>query len=56
MGSAFAHTEGRLPSSCGRCTSGCGAAGYGRPGDYVLGANISGFVQVADAMLAQGVI
>jgi glutamate dehydrogenase (NADP+) len=28
---------------------------YGRPGDYVAGANIAGFVQVADAMLAQGV-
>ncbi|AIG63925.1 glutamate dehydrogenase [Corynebacterium atypicum] len=29
---------------------------YGRPGDYVLGANIAGFKKVADAMLAQGVI
>jgi glutamate dehydrogenase (NADP+) len=29
---------------------------YGRPGDYVLGANIAGFVKVADAMLAQGVV
>jgi glutamate dehydrogenase (NADP+) len=29
---------------------------YGRPGDYVLGANIAGFVRVADAMLALGVI
>ncbi|WBU37733.1 NADP-specific glutamate dehydrogenase [Homoserinibacter sp. YIM 151385] len=29
---------------------------YGRPGDYVLGANAAGFVRVADAMLAQGVI
>ena len=36
----------------------CAAAAekYGRPGDYVLGANITGFVQVADAMLAQGLI
>lgn len=29
---------------------------YGKPGDYVLGANISGFVKVADAMFALGVI
>jgi len=26
------------------------------PGDYVHGANISGFITVADAMIAQGVI
>ena len=29
---------------------------YGVPGDYVAGANIAGFTQVADAMLAMGVI
>ncbi|MFI5621154.1 NADP-specific glutamate dehydrogenase [Streptomyces sp. NPDC051567] len=29
---------------------------YGRPGDYVAGANIAGFERVADAMLAQGLI
>ncbi|MBH0009217.1 NADP-specific glutamate dehydrogenase [Salinibacterium sp. SWN1162] len=29
---------------------------YGRPGDYVVGANAAGFKRVADAMLAQGVI
>jgi len=29
---------------------------YGHPGDYVLGANAAGFVRVADAMLAQGLI
>ncbi|MEZ5188910.1 MAG: NADP-specific glutamate dehydrogenase [Microbacterium sp.] len=29
---------------------------YGRPGDYVAGANIAGFERVAHAMLAQGVI
>ena len=29
---------------------------FGREGDYVLGANISGFRKVADAMIAQGVI
>jgi glutamate dehydrogenase (NADP+) len=29
---------------------------YGRPGNYVVGANIAGFVKVADAMLDQGVV
>jgi len=32
------------------------AAEYGRPGDYVLGANVAGFSTVAAAMLALGVI
>ncbi|MGF7123608.1 glutamate dehydrogenase (NADP+) [Rhodococcus sp. AG1013] len=32
------------------------AAEYGQPGDYVHGANIAGFVKVADAMFAMGVI
>jgi glutamate dehydrogenase (NADP+) len=29
---------------------------YGEPGNYVLGANISGFIKVADSMLDQGVV
>ena len=29
---------------------------YGHPGDYVIGANAAGFVRVAEAMLAQGLI
>jgi glutamate dehydrogenase (NADP+) len=29
---------------------------YGMPGNYVLGANIAGFVRVAEAMRALGVI
>jgi glutamate dehydrogenase (NADP+) len=29
---------------------------YGAPGNYVLGANIAGFVRVADAMLMLGII
>ena len=29
---------------------------YGCPGDYVVGANIAGFLKVCDAMLAQGAI
>ncbi len=32
------------------------AAEYGQPGNYVLGANISGFIKVADSMLDQGVV
>lgn len=32
------------------------AATYGQAGNYVAGANIAGFVKVADAMLEQGVI
>ena len=27
---------------------------YGHEGDYVMGANIAGFMKVANAMLAQG--
>jgi glutamate dehydrogenase (NADP+) len=29
---------------------------FGEPGNYVLGANISGFIKVADSMLDQGVV
>ena len=29
---------------------------YGTPGNYVNGANIAGFIKVADAMLDQGVV
>jgi glutamate dehydrogenase (NADP+) len=32
------------------------AADYGAPGNYVMGANIAGFVKVADAMLDQGLV
>ena len=32
------------------------AKAYGKAGDYVAGANIAGFLKVADAMLAQGVV
>ena len=37
-----------------RCVN--AAAAYGMPGNYVAGANIAGFVKVADAMLDQGVV
>ncbi len=29
---------------------------YGTPGNYVVGANIAGFVKVVDAMLDQGLV
>jgi len=29
---------------------------FGMPGNYVAGANIAGFLKVADAMLDQGVV
>ena len=32
------------------------AAEYGEPGNYLVGANIAGFVRVVDAMLDQGVV
>jgi glutamate dehydrogenase (NADP+) len=32
------------------------AEDYGAPGNYVMGANITGFVKVADAMLDQGLV
>jgi glutamate dehydrogenase (NADP+) len=32
------------------------AEGYGQPGNLVYGANIAGFVKVADAMLDQGLV
>jgi len=54
----FAHTEERLQEIMvgihDRCLE--TAETYGAPGNYVVGANIAGFIQVADAMLALGVI
>jgi len=32
------------------------AARYGKAGDYILGANVAGFLRVAKAMMAQGVV
>ena len=37
-----------------QCTSTCEK--YGKPGDYVFGANVAGFLKVANSMLAQGVV
>jgi glutamate dehydrogenase (NADP+) len=52
------HTEARLAEIMRDIHHSCAttAEEYGAPGDYVLGANIAGFVRVADAMLALGVI
>jgi glutamate dehydrogenase (NADP+) len=54
----FAHTEQRLTEIMVGIHDRCAATAeeYGAPGNYVLGANIGGFVKVADAMLAQGLI
>jgi len=32
------------------------ATQYGKKGDYVAGANIAGFLKIANAMLAQGIV
>ena len=37
-------------------TSLAAAKEYGKPGNYMVGANIAGFLKVAKAMVAQGVI
>jgi len=54
----FEYTEARLAEIMrgihARCVE--TADEYGTPGDYVAGANIAGFIRVADAMLAFGVI
>ena len=54
----FAYTEERLRIIMRDIHDRCRdtAEEYGSPNNYVLGANISGFTKVADAMLAFGVI
>ncbi|GGH39897.1 NADP-specific glutamate dehydrogenase [Microbacterium album] len=54
----FEHTEARLSDIMTSIHDRCLATAdeYDVPGDYVAGANIAGFTQVADAMLALGVI
>jgi glutamate dehydrogenase (NADP+) len=54
----FAKTEARLEEIMAGIHNSCHqtAEEYGAPGDYVLGANIAGFLRVADAMRAMGVI
>ena len=55
---SFEHTEERLEEIMAGIHDRCleTADEYGAPGDYVAGANIAGFIRVADAMLAQGVV
>jgi len=54
----FEQTEARLAGIMERIHDRCAdtAEEYGAPSDYVLGANIAGFVRVAEAMRAMGVI
>ena len=54
----FERTERRLAEIMHGIHDSCAATAeeYGKPGDYVLGANVAGFVRVAEAMRAFGVI
>ncbi len=54
----FSYTEDRLHKIMQNIHKDCyeTAEEYGSPGNYVVGANIAGFVKVARAMLAMGVI
>ena len=55
---SFEKTEERLATIMHNIHDACAATAdeYGAPGNYVLGANITGFVRVAEAMRAMGVI
>ncbi len=55
---SFEKTENRLAQIMHSIHDNCAATAeeYGAPGDYVLGANIAGFIRVAEAMNALGVI
>lgn len=54
----FEETEERLATIMHNIHDLCAqtAEDYGEPGNYVLGANIAGFIRVADAMRALGVV
>jgi glutamate dehydrogenase (NADP+) len=54
----FKETEERLAKIMRSIHDSCAATAdeYGAPGNYVLGANIAGFVRVAEAMRAMGVV
>ncbi|MFC4903397.1 NADP-specific glutamate dehydrogenase [Kocuria oceani] len=54
----FGYTEERLGQIMTSIHDRCAetAEDYGMPGNYVAGANIAGFVKVAGAMMAQGLI
>lgn len=55
---SYADTEARLEEIMRGIHSACVTTSdeYGAPGDYILGANITGFERVARAMLAMGVV
>ena len=54
----FEHTEERLAETMRGIHDRCleVADEYGSPGNYLVGANIAGFIRVADAMMALGII
>ena len=54
----FATAEAKLTGIMSDIHDSCVAAAeeYGRPGDYVLGANAAGFTRVADVMIAHGIV
>ena len=54
----FGYTEERLGQIMKSIHDRCAetAEEYGMPGNYVAGANIAGFMKVAGAMMAQGLI
>jgi glutamate dehydrogenase (NADP+) len=55
---SFAESERRLHDVMCEIHEQCRATAqeYASPGDLVLGANVAGFLRVADAMIAQGVV
>ena len=54
----FEDTEARLAEIMRAIHTRCAqtAEEYGAPGNYVMGANLAGYLRVADAMVAQGLI
>ena len=55
---SFAHSEERLEEIMINLHKSCWetAAEFGQPGNYIVGANIAGFLKVAEAMLALGLV
>ena len=55
---SFEYTEDKLADIMANIHDTCSetAAEYGHAGDYVMGANIAGFIKVADAVIAQGLV
>jgi glutamate dehydrogenase (NADP+) len=54
----FEYTEKRLETIMKGVHQSCWetAASFGHPGNYVVGANIAGFIRVAEAMVALGLV